>query len=279
MIQPPPGQLLKWIGNKHKSAAAIATVLPQTKGLYFEPFLGSGAVLGTLAPAQAVASDLLAPLIDIWQVLRTEPEVLLDMYQSRHRLFEQGDRVAEYAAMRDRFNAAPNPGDLLFLARTCYGGVIRFDKTGRFTTPCGVHRALPVAKFARVVTDWHPRVARTTFVAGDFEAQIDQADRGDVIYCDPPYRDCQRILYGAQAFDLYRLFSALGRARDRGAFVALSIDGTKRSGDRICNVAIPHGLFAREVEVSLGRSQLRRFQMAGQSLESEVVADRLLITW
>ena len=59
----------------------------------------------------------------------------------------------------------------------------------------------------------------------------------------------------------------------------LSIDGTKRSGDRICDVPIPDGLFEREVFVNCGRSMLRRFQMAGQTLEGEVVADRLLLTY
>jgi len=61
--------------------------------------------------------------------------------------------------------------------------------------------------------------------------------------------------------------------------VALSIDGTKRSGDLICRVPIPDGLFEREALVNCGRSMLRRFQMGGQSLESEVVADRLLLTY
>ena len=279
MITPPAGQLLKWIGNKQKCAGAIAAILPPIRGTYFEPFLGSGAVLGTLAPRRAVASDVLAPLIDIWQTLAQDPGRLLAMYQVGHTALSGPDRIAQYALIRDRFNATPNGADLLILARACYGGVIRFDKTGRFTTPCGAHRALPMAKFARVVADWAPRVAGTRFVAGDFEAQLDEAGDGDLVYCDPPYRDCQRILYGAQAFSLPRLFAAMARARDRGAHVALSIDGTKRSGDRICNVEIPHGLFRQEVALALGRSQLRRFQMAGQSLEGELVADRLLVTW
>ncbi|HEX9842823.1 MAG TPA: DNA adenine methylase, partial [bacterium] len=62
-------------------------------------------------------------------------------------------------------------------------------------------------------------------------------------------------------------------------FVALSIDGTKKSGNYICDIAIPPGLFEREVNVNVGRSMLRRFQLGGQSLENEVVADRLLLTY
>jgi DNA adenine methylase len=100
-----------------------------------------------------------------------------------------------------------------------------------------------------------------------------------VIYCDPPYKETQSILYGAQAFNLRQLFAAIARCKARGVYVALSIDGTKRSGDRVCNVPIPDGLFEREVFVNCGRSMLRRFQMGGQTLEGEVVADRLLLTY
>jgi DNA adenine methylase len=44
-------QLLKWIGNKQRFAAEIVSHFPSRIGTYFEPFLGSGAVLGTLSPA------------------------------------------------------------------------------------------------------------------------------------------------------------------------------------------------------------------------------------
>ena len=78
-----------------------------------------------------------------------------------------------------------------------------------------------------------------------------------------------------------RIFSLRHRAdcKDRGVFVALSIDGSKRSGNFVCDLPIPSGLFEREVSVNVGRSMLRRFQMKGESLEGELVADRLLLTY
>lgn len=61
--------------------------------------------------------------------------------------------------------------------------------------------------------------------------------------------------------------------------VALSIDGTKKSGTRQCPVSMPSGLFERQFSIDVGRSMLRRFQMGGKTLESEVVSDRLLLTY
>ncbi len=279
MIQTPSRQVLKWIGNKHRVAAAIAGYFPTDYRRYYEPFVGSAAVLGTLAPRDAIASDVLAPLVQIWQRVQADPQAVYAAYETRFTAFTTLDRKVVYRSILDRYNATGDPDDLLFIARTCYGGVIRFDRQGTMNTPCGIHRALPLAKFADALAQWQPRLAGTQFVCGDFEAQIDAAGPGDLVYCDPPYQDCGKNLYGAQAFSLQRLFAAIERARGRGVRVALSLDGSKRSGDRVCNVPIPDGLFVQDREVKLGRSMLRRFQMAGQSLESEHVADRLLTTW
>ena len=126
---------------------------------------------------------------------------------------------------------------------------------------------------------WRRRTAGTEFLCSDFEEIIDRAGHRDIVYCDPPYSDTQSILYGAQAFSLRRLLRAIERAKGRGAFVALSIDGSKKSGSKLCDVSLPHGLFERVVLLECGRSMLRRFQMKGETLESEVVADRLALTW
>ena len=46
-------QLLKWVGNKQRMASEIIRFFPDNYATYFEPFLGSGAVLGTLKLIQA----------------------------------------------------------------------------------------------------------------------------------------------------------------------------------------------------------------------------------
>jgi DNA adenine methylase len=279
-IPPFRDQLLKWVGNKQRVAYQIASYFPRQFGRYFEPFLGSAAVLGTLAPERAVGSDLFRPLVEIWQMLRTDPEMLKRWYAERWHLMMAGDKVAEYERIRTSYNENPNAADLLFLCRSCYGGVVRFRQTdGYMSTPCGVHKPMPPERFSRRVDDWYKRTSGTTFALLDYEEAMNMAVRGDVIYCDPPYTYSQTILYGAQAFDLERLFGVIERCKARGVLVVLSIDGTKRSGDFICDVPIPEGLFEREVAIPVGRSMLKRFQMDGQTLAGEEVADRLLLTY
>lgn len=273
-------QLLKWIGNKQRFAHEIIGQFPGRFGTYFEPFLGSGAVLGTLAPRRAVASDSLGPLIEIWTALRRNPTRLKEWYRSRYeRMMSFGDRAAGYEAIKTDYNADPNGADLLMISRSCYGGVVRFRKDGYLSTPCGAHHPISPESFCRRVDIWHERTVGAVFRHLDFEDAMEEPCGGDVVYCDPPYSCTQSILYGSQSFSLARLFAVIAQCRDRGVRVLLSIDGTKRSGDLLCDVPIPPGLFQREVTVNCGRSMLRRFQRAGDSLEDEVVRDRLLLTY
>ena len=277
-VAPFKTQLLKWIGNKQRFAHEIISYFPAEYGTYVEPFLGSGAVLGTLAPKKAVASDACPPLAGIWGLLHANPDRLIESYRERWIAF-QSDGPGTFEAIKASFNRSPNAEDMLFLSRSCYGGVIRFRRDGYMSTPIGVHRPVSPESLAARVGLWAERTQGVAFACADFENTMEAAQKGDLIYCDPPYSDTQAILYGAQDFTLERLLAAIDRAKQRGVFVALSIDGHKKSGSKQCDIPLVEGLFETSCLVNCGRSMLRRFQMGGQTLESEVVADRLLLTW
>jgi DNA adenine methylase len=274
-------QLLKWVGNKQRFAHEIVAYFPRDYQTYVEPFLGSGAVLGTLSPAKGVAADVFRPLMEVWQTLKSSPETVKGWYAERYTLIrELGDKAKAYERVRASYNAGPNGADLLFLCRSCYGGVVRFRQAdGYMSTPCGIHDPIAPRAFSHRVDIWRARLAGTEFHLSDFEGVMDAARPGDMVYCDPPYTHSQAILYGAQSFDIVRLFQVIERCKTRGVYVALSIDGTKQSGNVLCHVPFPPGLFEREVFVNCGRSMLRRFQLAGKTLETEIVADRLLLTY
>ena len=278
-VVPFKSQLLKWIGNKQRFAHAIISFFPHRFRVYHEPFLGSGAVLGVLAPRRAEAADSFKPLIDIWQMLRSDPGMVKDWYRSRWLEAQEGDKVRQYEKIKARYNKRANAADFLFLTRAAYGGVVRFRKAdGYMSTPCGVHEPIHHGSFSRRVDEWSKRVRGTEFHHREYEESLKRAGDGDVVYCDPPYSHSQAILYGAQGFSSDEMFRQIDAAKRRGVFVALSLDASKKSGGTSCDYDIPAGLFAREVAVNCGRSMLKRFQMGGQTLEHEVVTDRLLLT-
>ena len=280
-IAPFRTQLLKWVGNKQRFAPQIISLFPEDMETYYEPFLGSGGVLGTLSPKNAVASDALHPLMDIWFTLKEDPDRLIQWYAERRDGLEDHNQVkARYAHILADFNQNPNGADFVFLTRTCYGGVVRFRKSdGGMSTPCGAHMPISSDNFAKRVALWHKRVQGTKFFCNDYRETMELARPGDVIYCDPPYADSQTILYGAQKFQLAELLDSIDRAKSRGVYVALSIDGSKKSGLHEVLLDFPEGLFEPEASITVGRSMLHRFQMNGQSLEGDVVKDRLLLTY
>ena len=247
---------------------------------YWEPFLGGGAVLATVAPTRGFASDIFPPLLEIWQALKSKPEELKRWYRDRWALFRSGERVERYEEIKRSFNVSPNGADLLFLCRASYGGVIRFRKAdGYMSTPCGIHSPISPERFASRVDEWQRRVSGTEFALAHFAEAMRRAEPGDVVYCDPPYSHTQAILYGAQSFSFEALLAEIASCKARGVRVLLSIDGTKKSGTHTCDLPIPQGLFEREVFLSIGRSMLRRFQRAGETLEDEEVHERLLLTF
>ncbi len=279
-VAPFKTQLLKWVGSKQKIAHEIVAHFPPEFGAYHEPFLGAAGVMASLAPRSGYGSDTFAPLIEIWQTLGSDPESLKSWYAARWTTYQSGDRVAAYERIKAAYNARPNGADFLFLTRSCYGGVVRFRKSdGYMSTPVGTHPPIPPDAFSRRVDTWRARLAGCRFARLDFTDAMARAEPGDLIYCDPPYAHSQTILYGAQAFSLPRLMEAIAGCKARGVFVALSIDGTKKSGRTYCDVPLPQNLFEREIMITVGRSMLRRFQMGGQTCENEIVRDRLLLTY
>ena len=237
-------------------------------------------MLGVLAPKVAIASDIFEPLIDIWKTLEADKELLKKQYKDRYALVLKLGKKEAYDKILANYNKNPNSADFVFLTRSCYGGVVRFRKSdGYMSTPCGAHDPISPESFSLRVDLWSHRTSGTKFYHQDFSESFDMAKKGDLIYCDPPYVDSQAILYGAQSFNLLKLFECIKEAKDRGVYVALSIDGTKFSGEKLCDVPVPNRLFEREEFVIVGRSMLKRFQMDGKTLESHEVTDRLLLTY
>ena len=82
--------LLKWIGNKQRFAETIISYMPEQFNNYYEPFLGSGAVMSQLLSqnsttntpifAHSYASDILPFLIDIFNIVKYDPQQIKNYY-------------------------------------------------------------------------------------------------------------------------------------------------------------------------------------------------------
>ena len=281
--------LLKWIGNKQRFASTIVSYMPDSFENYYEPFLGSGAVLGELLKQDATAlyphferayaSDILPFLIEILNSVKYDPQQLIEYYADEIEKYYD-DPAVQYEEIRERFNSNHNGFDFCLLSRTCYSGIIRFRKAdGYMSTPRGPHKPIPPKTFAQRVMLWSELIQKTEFSTASFEDSMLLPQKGDVVYCDPPYTHSQSIIYGAQDFSIERLWKRIAECKARGAYVMLSINGTRESQKKDISVEIPEGLFERELLIDCGTSMIDRLQNSGKEMVGERVHDRLLLTW
>lgn len=162
---------------------------------WIEPFLGSGVVLFSLQPEQALVADTNRHIINFYLALQVDAiheEVVREyLTKAGERLAREGEQV--YYEIRERFNASGESLDFLFLNRACFNGIIRFNRKGGFNVPfCRKpHRFSHayVTKICNQVRRVREIVQRYdwTFQAMDWQTTLDNAEDGDFVYCDPPY--------------------------------------------------------------------------------------------
>lgn len=281
--------LLKWIGNKQRFAHTIVENMPTTFNNYYEPFLGSGAVLAellmqnttSLSPQfnRAYGSDILPFLIDIFKSVKATPNEIIDYYTKEISAYYDNPDI-QYKLIKDRFNQNHNALDFCLLTRTCYSGVIRFRKAdGYMSTPRGPHKPISPSTFKNRAILWSELLQKAEFSTESFETAMMKPQSGDVVYCDPPYTHSQNIIYGAQTFNIERLWDKIAECKSRGVYVMLSINGTRESKRKDISIDLPAGLFKRELVVNCGTSMIDRLQNSGKTMTDEVVHDKLLLTW
>lgn len=266
-------QLLKWVGNKQKFAEIIVKQIPIDFNKYIEPFIGTGAVLGTIKPKIGIAGDILEPLIDFWRLVQKHPEDISASYREFYREYQKNRNLA-YSTAKERYNSNPNPNDLLFISRACYAGVMRFTLDGKISTPIGPHKIISPMVFEKRISLWNKAIQHTRFFAQDFEKTLKLVDERDVVYCDPPYYYGQSILYGAQNFDFERLWDCIEECKNKNAKVLLSFDGKAKRG-----VEIREGLFEQYCNIDRGYCMLNRFKRKGLDMNGFELHDWLFTTW
>lgn len=281
--------LLKWIGNKQRFADTIISYMPESFNNYYEPFLGSGAVMAALLDADAnrlfphfnhaYGSDILPFLIEIFKLAKDNPDSLIDYYQDEITRY-YNDPEKQYDIIKERFNIRHNPYDFLLLSRTCYSGVIRFRKSdGYMSTPRGPHKPISPETFAKRLLQWNALLPKATFTCESYISAMDKPVAGDLVYCDPPYTHSQSIIYGAQDFEIEMLWQKIAECKERGVKVILSINGMRDSKKTDISVTPPNGLFERNLLINCGTSMIDRLQNNGKAMTNKKVDDQLLLTW
>jgi DNA adenine methylase len=176
---------LKWADGKTRLLAALRQSLP-TKPFnrYFEPFVGGGAFFFDLAPREAILGDSNPELINCYSVVRERPGELLDAL-SRLRVSES-EFYRLRAMVPEELPAVSRAARLVYLNKTCYNGLYRVNKQGRFNTPYGQHSNVRLIDDANLMAA-SKLLRRAELSNEDYRTVVEGARKGDFVYLDPPY--------------------------------------------------------------------------------------------
>ena len=222
---------VKWAGGKRNLIPAIAKHFPDEVETYWEPFVGGGAVFFAFAKRieRAMLSDTNEELAIAYQVVKDDVEALVERLGEHERAHRRsnGKRFADgrtyYYRVRDEepAEALDMAARFVYLNKTCFNGLYRVNKQGRFNVPEGRYGNPDICNADRL-RQASRALQRARIVLGDFDKA--QPGPGDFMYCDPPYDGCFTS-YQAAGFDgdaQRRLRDAANRWRREGATVVLS---------------------------------------------------------
>jgi len=177
---------LKWAGGKRRLLPRLRELVPDPGRRYFEPFLGGGALFFALEPKRAVLSDVNEELIATYLAIQSNAEeVIAELKGGRY----QNSEDAYYAirAAEPVFDVH-KAARFIYLNRTGFNGLYRVNKRGKFNVPFGHQKNPTICDEARL------RSASETLNRGSvrilhrtFDAVLELAKAGDVVYFDPPY--------------------------------------------------------------------------------------------
>jgi len=129
--------------------------------------------------------------------------------------------------------------------------------------------------FSQRVDLWHKKIQNTIFKCSDYKDIMLNAKPYDFIYCDPPYKNSQSILYGSPNFKIEELINVIQECKLKNIYIALSVDGKK---DNEYNKYIEQSIFKQKIDISCGKSMLKRFQNKGKKIKNKIT-DKLLLTY
>jgi DNA adenine methylase len=167
---------------------------------YVEPFAGSACLFFALAPQTAVLGDTNAELIELFEVVRDDPDRL---HRRLVRLRRDLETYNRWRSMNpDTLDQATRALRFLYLNRNCFNGIYRTNRAGQFNVPMGSKLSAYISKDD--LSRCSKMLKDTKLVAGDFVDTLAHVQAGNFVYLDPPYAvNSRRIFkeYGKKIFD------------------------------------------------------------------------------
>lgn len=221
MISP----FLRWAGSKRWLVKNHASIFPQSFKKYIEPFVGGGSVFFKIKPTNAILSDINEELIITYVAIKEDWNKVYNKLKEHH-LKHNEEYYYKIRKSQPKSNTS-RAARFIYLNRTCWNGLYRVNKSGKFNVPIGTKTEVLLK------TDNFEKISKllkyTELINGDFINVINLAQKDDFLFVDPPYTVKHNnngfLQYNETLFswkDQERLRDCLIHARERGAIIVVT---------------------------------------------------------
>lgn len=183
---------VKWAGGKRQLIPQIRERMPEKYNDYYEPFIGGGAVIFDLLPANALINDINKALINTYRTICNESDAFLkEVNRLDNDMWEDGKKY--YYSIREHYNDKLMRSEydvelaalFVFINKHCFNGLYRVNGKGLFNVPYNNSRRVSVDEDVIIATSEYLR--GVTIIDGDFEQACKNAKKGDFVFIDSPY--------------------------------------------------------------------------------------------
>lgn len=237
---------VKWAGGKSQHLKIFESMFPRELAegkieTYIEPFIGGGAVLFYILQhydiKKAYINDINAELINCYKCIQFDMQAVIKSLSKleENYLFNK-NREACFYDIRERYNKTEIKNGLdfekcaefIFLNRTCFNGLYRVNKLGKFNVPHGRYKN-PLICDKENLARCSELLQKVEICTGSYEQTFDKVEKGVFVYLDPPYRPLLKNKsfnsFDKSAFgdeEQIQLAKMLRKISNKGAFVMLS---------------------------------------------------------
>lgn len=229
---------VKWAGGKRQLIPQIRERMPEKYNDYYEPFVGGGAVIFDLLPANALINDINKALINTYRTICNEPDAFLkEVNRLDNDMWEDGKKY--YYSIREHYNDKLMRSEydvelaalFVFINKHCFNGLYRVNGKGLFNVPYNNSRRVSVDEDVIIATSEYLR--GVTITDGDFEQACKNAKKGDFVFIDSPYAPLNPTSfesYTKEGFDIEshkRLAKLYNELTARGCYCMLTNHNTE----------------------------------------------------
>lgn len=184
--------IIKWSGGKSDEIRMFEKYIPTDYELYLEPFIGGGSVYFYLNPNKAVINDIHSELIDFYKCI-SEGKTN-EIYEF---MLNTPNDEETYYKIRDEMkinNSLDNAKRFYYQMKTCFRGMLRYNKNGRFNIPFGKYKTINYDDLKN--PHYENLLSRTDILNTSYEYIFNQYNHEKhFMFLDPPY-DSEFTDYG-----------------------------------------------------------------------------------